>query len=285
MANIKDTKRRIGSVKNTQKITRAMKLVSAAKYSKANQAVLNARPYGDAFDAMVQRLVSATENYDASLLKKKEVKRMLFVMIGTDRGLCGGLNSNFAKACGKFLDQQKKDGIKVDLILMGKRSQLFGKKRSEEVVLSEEKILEKPSYARAKKLAEDLSKWFVNDKYDQVTLGYSKFINAMTQEPVTAQLLPIHLEKAENEAPSNFIFEPSAQAFLDEMLDKKIASQLFRTFLEGAASEHAARMTAMDSATTNAEEVIKRLTLQYNRARQAAITTELIEITSGAEAL
>ena len=284
MANLKDTKRRIGSVKNTQKITRAMKLVSAAKYARANQAAVKARPYGDTFDQMVRRLASSSEG-ESPLLLVREEKKVLLIIVSTDRGLCGGLNTFLFKRATQFLDEKRDLGVTADLVLWGRRAGLFGKKRKEKKISSEEKVLERPSFEFAAKAAKGFAGEFEKAGYDRVYVAYSKFVNALTQEATVEQILPVTLPVDAVVEKREFIFEPEQKALLESLLSKQIGSRLFRIFLEGAASEHAARMTAMDSATNNADEVIKRLTLQYNRARQAAITTELIEITSGADAL
>jgi F-type H+-transporting ATPase subunit gamma len=284
MSNLKDTKRRIGSVKNTQKITRAMKLVSAAKYARANQAAIKARPYGDTFDQMVRRLASASDG-ESPLLTQRDEKKVLLIVIATDRGLCGSLNTFLFKRCGQFLDEKKEQGVATELVLWGRRAGFFGKKRKEKKIASEEKVLEKPSFEFAAKAAKGFATEFENAGYDRVYVAYSKFVNALTQEATVEQILPVMVTDDKLVEKREFIFEPEQQALLDSLLSKQLGSKLFRIFLEGAASEHAARMTAMDNATNNADEVIKRLTLQYNRARQAAITTELIEITSGADAL
>jgi F-type H+-transporting ATPase subunit gamma len=284
MSNLKDTKRRIGSVKNTQKITRAMKLVSAAKYARANQAALKARPYGDTFDQMVRRLASASDG-ESPLLKLREEKKALLIVIATDRGLCGSLNTFLFKRCSQFLDEKRAEGVESELVLWGRRAGLFGKKRKEKKVATEEKVLEKPSFEFAATAAKGFAAQFENSGYDRVYVAFSKFVNAMTQVATIEQILPVKLTEDKALEKREFIFEPEQKALLESLLSKQLGSKLYRIFLEGAASEHAARMTAMDNATNNADEVIKRLTLQYNRARQAAITTELIEITSGAEAL
>lgn len=284
MSNLKDTKRRIGSVKNTQKITRAMKLVSAAKYARANQAATKARPYGDTFDQMVKRLAAATE-CKSPLLEQRAEKKALFVVIATDRGLCGSLNTFLFKRCSQFLDEKMAAGVAVDLVLWGRRAGLFGKRRKERKISAEEKVLEKPSFDFAAKAARDFAEQFKSAEYDRVYVGYSRFVNALTQEGTVEQILPVSVADGESRDSRQFLYEPDRDLLLDSLLSRQLGSKLFRIFLDGSASEHAARMTAMDNATNNANEVIKRLTLQYNRARQAAITTELIEITSGAEAL
>ncbi len=284
MPSMKDTKRRIVSVKNTQKITRAMKLVSAAKYARANQAAINSRPYGESFERMVARL-SEGAAFDAPLLKKRPEKTSILVITATDRGLCGGLNSNLLKSCSEFLNDKKSQGVSVKLSLWGKRAVLFGQKRDEEIIDKREKILEKPSYDFALKSAKTFSNSFVDAEIDRLYIAYPKFVNALSQEPTIDCILPAGVQSKEEPTEEDFILEPSKEALLNSLLTKQIANRIFRFFLEGSASEHAARMTAMDNASNNADEVIKRLTLEYNRARQAAITKELIEITSGADAL
>jgi len=301
MPSLKDTKRRIVSVKNTQKITHAMKLVSAAKFSRANQAVIAARPYGKALDEMVARLSTmAGDSFESPLVRSSSVeKKILVVIVASDRGLCGSLNTNLFKNVGRFIKEKKAAGVEVSIATWGKRAALFARKTAMKVLNDREKVLEKPNYTVARKASEDLVQLFVGDGtsasgFDRVYLAFVEFKSALSQSPVVRQLLPVGAAPADatkSEAPaqgsggSNVIVEPGLADMLPQLLKKQVASLVFRAFLEGAASEHGARMTAMDSATKNAKEVIRKLTLQYNRARQAAITKELIEITSGAEAL
>lgn len=291
MPSLKDTKRRIVSVKNTQKITRAMKLVSSAKYARANRAIVNAGPYELAFKKMISTLISEEEGpLSSPLLEQNPEKNILVIIVSSDRGLCGGLNSNLFKVCSSFLKEKHAQGINCELGLWGKRAIMFGQKLSLNIQFQQEKALEHPTFTFASKNAASFCEWFEQKKFDRVFVLYSKFKNAMTQTPTVEQILPVQLE--ENEATtgkglsdSDFIFEPSRSSILNSAVAKKVASSIYQALLNGAASEHAARMTAMDNATNNAEEVIRSLTLEYNRARQAAITKELIEITSGAEAL
>ncbi|MFK7823794.1 MAG: ATP synthase F1 subunit gamma [Oligoflexales bacterium] len=293
MPSLKDTKRRIVSVKNTQKITRAMKLVSSAKYARANRAIVNAGPYEQSFKKMIQVLIEGEEGKLTSpLLEQSPEKRALVVVVSSDRGLCGGLNSNLFKACNRLLKEKQEQGIECELGLWGKRAVMFGQKISLNSQFRLEKVLENPSFSFANKSAANFCTWFEQKKFDRIFVVYSKFKNAMTQVPTVDQLLPVQLDDKTSkqidvqESPhSDFIFEPTKVSILESAVAKKVASSLYHILLNGAASEHAARMTAMDSATNNAEEVIRSLTLEYNRARQAAITKELIEITSGAEAL
>jgi F-type H+-transporting ATPase subunit gamma len=293
MPSLKDIRRRIGSVKNTQKITRAMKLVAAAKFARANAAVVAARPYGAAFQAMVERLVAAAGgSVPSPLLNEREEHKILLVLLSTDRGFCGGLNSNLFKQAVQFINAKRRDGVQVDLMPWGRRARQFSAKLSYEVQDPREKVLDKPSYGLAKELAADLVHRFEHEGYDRVYLGFVEFKSAMSQVPKFAQVLPVgksHSGRSHKEPEIAFgpgiLVEPSIQEVLEQVLKREVAGLIFRAMLEGAASEHGARMTAMDSATNNANEVLRRMKIQYNRARQAAITKELIEITSGAQAL
>jgi F-type H+-transporting ATPase subunit gamma len=290
MANLKDIKRRIGSVKNTQKITHAMKLVSAAKFARANQAVVGARPYGKAFEEMVGRVVAvAGENAATPLTTPRgQFKKTLMVLVSTDRGLCGGLNSNLFKYANKFVKEQASKGQTVEVIAWGRRAISFAKKMKWTVLFEREKVTDKPRYDGAKSLAKDVVNSFLSGNFDTVQVVFVEFKSAMTQIPSSKQLLPIDPTSKvgnANDSAEDIILEPAATEFLASLIRKQVEGSIFRVLLEATASEHGARMTAMDSATKNAKEVTRKLTLQYNRGRQAAITRELIEITSGAEAL
>jgi len=285
MANLKDIRRRIGSVKSTQKITRAMKLVSAAKFARANAAVVAARPYGKAFDDMVARLIAAAgDDVDSPFLTEKPEKKALVVVLATDRGFCGGMNSNLFKATLNFVAEKRKSGVEVDFVTWGKRARMFQEKMKYKSVASREKVLEKPNYLVARELSEELGKHYQEQGYDRVYVAFVEFQSAMSQAPKVKQVLPVQRAKAEA-VDQNLIIEPSVKELLPGLLKRQLASVIFRALLEGSASEHGARMTAMDSATNNANEVLREMKIEYNRARQAAITKELIEITSGAQAL
>jgi len=290
MANLKDIRRRIVSVKNTQKITRAMKLVAAAKFARANAAVVSSRPYGEAFDQMVANLVAACgEDFQSPLVEDRGDKNTLVAVLSTDRGFCGGLNANLFKSTTKFVKAKESKGSFVKTIAWGRRAGLVYKGRGAGHLETVEKVLEKVTYESAKKLADELIEKYINGDCDRVYISYMKFQSAMAQVPKQLQLLPIGnivAEGASSEVNSvNMLIEPSAAEVLASLLKKVVASAIFRAMLEGSASEQGARMTAMESATNNADEVIRKLTIEYNRARQAAITNELIEITSGASAL
>ncbi len=290
MANLKDIKRRIQSVKSTQKITNAMKLVSAAKFARANHAVENARPYAKAFEQMVQRLIAAQgeQSLQSPLLKERVEGRVLLVIFATDRGLCGGLNSNLFKKVQGFIANKREEGIVVDLQPLGRRAISFARKTGLKAVQGTERILERPNIELARQLATPLISDFTAQNYDSVYVAYPEFKSALEQNPMVEKLLPVAIDQSGDEpveAAADLIVEPVIEEFVDDLLERRILGSIYNILLNGSASEHGARMTAMDSATNNAKEVIRKLTLEYNRARQAAITTELTEIISGAEAL
>jgi len=287
MANLKDIKRRIGSVKSTQKITNAMKLVSAAKFARASQAVNSARPYAKALDHMVEKLMMGQTDLQSPLLRQGEEKKSLVLVLATDRGLCGGLNSNIFKAVSGFMKEKTQAGVSVDVYACGRRAISFARRTNLTLVGREERVLEKVSVEVARRIVRELEKRFTSGTYDRVYIIFPFFTSALDQSPVVEQLLPVRVKRSlEGESSRSFaIVEPELDQMLDKLLERKLVSYVLASLLSGTASEHAARMTAMDSATNNAKEVIRKLTLQYNRARQAAITKELIEIISGAEAL
>ena len=299
MPSQKLIKRRIASVKNTQKITRAMKLVSVAKFARANTAVSGARPYARAFNRLVRRLLNSSNADIASPFFKqpgehKSESKVLIVVLSTDRGLCGGLNTNLFKKTSSWIKEKKAAGIDVSVFAWGRKIQMFARKQDYKVVDKKEKVLDKPNYEKAKALALPLIEYYLNGEYDAIYLSYMEFRSAMSQSPTVIKLLPIEADddgssaaekSKEEDLKIDYIIEPNFTDLIHHMLEKRMVGTVLRCLLEGAASEHGARMTAMDSATKNASEVIRKITLQYNRARQAAITKELVEITSGAEAL
>lgn len=290
MASLKDIKRRIVSVKNTQKITNTMKLVSAAKFSRSNQAVIAARPYTKAFTRMVERFAaSSTDSVDHPLMRQSPESKDLLVLIATDRGLCGSLNTNLFKLAARWIEEKKTAGIPVDVLCYGRRAALYAKKKKYNVIGLRELALDKPDYKRASDYSQELIEAFTQKGYSRVYVAYVEFKSAMTQMPKVDQLLPFgvssSLQGEDVQRARNMIIEPSRALMIDGLLRRSITGRIFNYLLEGQASEHGSRMTAMDSATKNAKEVIRKLSLQYNRGRQAAITKELIEITSGADAL
>ncbi len=294
MPSLKDTKRRIGSVKNTQKITQAMKLVSAAKFARANHAVVNARPYAAHFQELLKVLLDQANLKNLgnkklqALTESVKTNKELLIIVSSDRGLCGSLNSALFKNVVKFVTAKKTENKEIDIACWGKRASLFARKLNCQIIKEKEKVSDRPDHKRAILLAADLVEVFSKGSYESVSVAYVEFKSAMTQTPKIQQLLPISFEETQTEKslPSGDILtEPDLLTLLVAVLERLAAVKILKFLLESYASEQGARMSAMDSATKNAKEVIRKLTLQYNRARQAAITKELIEITSGAEAL
>lgn len=288
MPSLKDIKRRIKSVKNTQQITKAMKMVSAAKLKKAQDEITAARPYAEKMLGLISSLASKTSPESHPLLASSGNNGNIgLILITSDRGLCGSFNTVLLKTAERFL-REKADSI-VHLYLIGKRGMEHFKRRQMNMISSRPLGSGRPSYSSAVEIARQVIGMYLKDELDEVHIVYSQFKSALTQTPVAQKLLPIAAPKAEEEAKEEvqveFIFEPSPEAVLSSLLPKYVEVQAFRALLESSASEHGARMTSMDSASRNAADMISGLTLKYNRVRQAAITKELMEIIGGAEAL
>ncbi len=284
MPNLKDIKRRITSVTNTQQITRAMKLVAAAKLRRAQDAVTAARPYAEKVMEVMESLSMRVDPQAHPMLTRREVKNILILVMSGDKGLCGPFNSNVFKAAVEILDENEDKGISI--IVVGKKGVDFFRRRPYAVVDQFLEYGKNLDISLAQKIAEAVATMFMEEKVDQVYMVYNKFKNVVVQEPQTVSLLPTALPSVEEEErPVDYEYEPSAEVALNEMLKRYMENQIFQALLESAASENGARMTSMDAATKNAKEMIESLTLIYNRARQAAITTELIEVVTGADAL
>ena len=290
MANLKEIKTRIGGVKKTRQITSAMKLVSGAKMSRAVAAATAAQPYQEQLAGVLQRVGSAAgESLDNPLLRAHEsVQRVLIAVLTTDRGLCGGFNNQLLRQVVAKRSELESQGIEVEIVAFGRKAQDF--LRNRKVPVADAVI----NYGRTDKmdlvrpLAEKGEVGFVDGTYDEVWLAFNHYVNTITQEPTFQKVLPLAVDTDEASASDDqleFSFEPSATALLDALLPLYLRTLVLQAFLETEAGEHAARMTAMDNATRNASDIISALTLEYNRARQAAITTQIIEIVSGAEAL
>lgn len=287
MPSLKDIKRRIKSVKSTQQITKAMKMVSAAKLKKAQDEITAARPYAEKLVALITSLASKTAPESHPLLAPREGTKAGLILITSDRGLCGSFNTVLLRNAERFVKERAEADI--SLYLVGKRASEYFKKRQINTINASNFGSGRPGYATAAKIAQEMTSLYLNGELDEVHVIYSEFKSALAQRPVAQKLLPISTPK-EEEAPKDevqieFIFEPSPDEVLSTLLPKYIEVQVFRALLESSASEHGARMTAMDSASKNASEMISGLTLKYNRLRQAAITKELMEIIGGAEAL
>jgi len=289
MASLKDIKKRIGTVKNTQQITKAMKMVSAAKLRRAQDAVIAARPYADKMADVLSSLALREDGDSHALLAERDKGKALVVLITGDRGLCGGFNTNISKTAERFIREKTEDFESYELLIVGRKGNDYLKRRAGmEIVKVHENLVGtgQVSYPIGALLGQEVINLYRDGDYDGVFLVYNAFQSAMTQVQTVTQLLPIVPKEVEEGAQvSDYIYEPNATEVLEEILPKHIEVQIFRSLLESAASEHGARMTAMDSASKNASEMIGKLTLQYNRARQASITKELLEIISGAESI
>jgi F-type H+-transporting ATPase subunit gamma len=286
MASLKDIKRRIGSVRNTQKITKAMKMVAAAKLRRAQEAVEASRPYSARMLEVMKGIALRTSPEASPLLRRREVANALVIVYSGDKGLCGPFNSAILKTTQKILSENEGKGI--SMAILGKKGRDFFKRRPVVITETIVDLGRQNPYSVAERVADLAIAAYAGGKVDMVYLVYNKFKNVVVQVPQTVQLLPIETRLAEEEgrhALAEYEYEPSAEDILEEILRRYVMSQLHQALLESLASENGARMTAMDAATKNATEMIDALTLQYNKARQAAITTELIEVVTGADAL
>jgi F-type H+-transporting ATPase subunit gamma len=286
MSNLRDIKRRIKSVKNTQQITKAMKMVSAAKLRRAQENIVAARPYAEKMQEMIASISSklpAEESHP--LFTAKEEGKIEVVVITSDRGLCGGFNSGLIRLAENFIDEHSDREIIFNFI--GKRGGEYFKRRDINIGKSIPIGNKAPGYELASVVARDIIASYKQeeDGTNEVYAIYSEFQSALVQHPTVQKILPMEPPEGEAEEQSELIFEPDPKEVLDSLLPKYVEGQIFRSLLESAASEHGARMTSMDSASKNASSMIDSLTLQYNRVRQAAITKELMEIISGSEAL
>ena len=291
MPNLKDLKNRIESVKNTRKITKAMQMVAAAKLRRAQDAAEASRPYSERFNAVLASLAASVGNSEnAPILLRgtgKQAVHLLIVMTA-ERGLCGGFNSNIAKLARSHAAKLKEDGNQVKILTVGKKGRDalkrdLGDYFVEHVDLSEFKSIK---YVNAQAIAKALLARFDNNEFDVATIFYSKFVNVVSQIPTEQQIIPAIFEDQSLASDTAvYDYEPDEETILADLLPRGVATQIFAALLENGASEQGARMSAMDNATRNAGDMIEKLTIEFNRSRQAVITNELIEIISGAEAL
>jgi F-type H+-transporting ATPase subunit gamma len=287
MPSLKSIKKRIGSVKNTRQITKAMKMVSAAKLRRAQENVVAARPYATKLAEVLGRLAGSVSADCSPLLQMREgASKALLVVVTSDRGLCGGFNANLCKAADRFIKAHKSDYSELKIMTLGRKGYDYLKNRHG-VWKNHVNIQSNLTFQTAVLLAQEIVEGYLAEEYDVVHVVYNEFRSVMSQEITFTQLLPVTPPVSENEevVPREYIYEPGQAELLAELLPKHIEVQVFKTLLESVAGEHGARMTAMDSASKNATEMIGKLTLIYNRARQAAITKELMEIISGAESV
>ena len=294
MPSLDDLKKRIKSVKSTQKITKAMKMVAAAKLRKAQEKAESGRPYSEKMNKIIMNLVN--DNSDKSSLPKLMTQdnndnTHLFVIVTSDRGLCGGFNTNICKLAKLKIKSSKEQNKNIKIITVGLKAQDQFKRDFEKSIIKSInfKGIKEVTFNEAEQVSKIILQLFNEKKLDKAYLFYNKFKNVITQIPTVEQIIPIKLldknESLKNEESSLYEFEPEKNEILEEMLPKNLSTQIFKAFLENGASEQGSRMTAMDNATRNAGDLVDKLTINYNRSRQASITKELIEIISGAESL
>jgi F-type H+-transporting ATPase subunit gamma len=293
MASLRDIRKRIRSVKNTRQITKAMKMVSAAKLRKAQDAILAARPYATMLDQIIADLSarSGDESLSHPLLVARPVRKVELLLLTSDRGLAGGFNSNVIRRANRFL-YENTALERIQLATVGRKGNDFFRNRGQAIRKDFGGLYQRLNYRAAADVAEELVASYLNGEVDAVHIVYNEFVTAITQKVTVAQLLPLQTLGAAGQAPAegatamvDFKYEPDRQAVLDRLVPQAVNIKLYRALLESVASEHGARMSAMENATSNASDMIGSLTLTYNRTRQAVITKELMEIVSGAEAL
>jgi F-type H+-transporting ATPase subunit gamma len=287
MATLKVIRKRIGSVRNTQQITKAMKMVSAAKLRRAQEAAVQARPYAEKMTELLRNVAARVSSEAHPLLTPREEKKVQLVLFTSDRGLCGGYNTNLIRAAESFIRQQAGDR-EIELTLVGRKGGDYFRRRGAKIVDRYIDILSKAADELAGEIAQKLISRFVGGEVDGVYILYSRFRSALSQVPTLEKLLPVALaesKEAQVQQQTEYLYEPGVEQLLASLLPRITGVAVQRALLEATASEHGARMTAMESATGNASKMIGSLTLQMNRARQASITRELLEIVGTAEAL
>ncbi|MFQ3340414.1 MAG: F-type H+-transporting ATPase subunit gamma [Flavobacteriaceae bacterium] len=284
MANLKEIRNRIVSVSSTMQITLAMKMVSAAKLKKAQDAITSMRPYSDKLTELIQNLSgSISGDTPNPFTQERPVKKILLLAITSNRGLCGGFNSNIIKAVTQYVNVHANEA--VSLMTLGKKGHDILSK-TQTITTNDNSIFDDLSYVNSSSIAQGFMDSFAAKEYDKVVVIYNRFKNAATQIVTTETVLPIVAEKTKSDnASADYIFEPTQEEIVNELLPKSIKTQLFKALRDSFASEHGARMTAMHKATDNATEMRDQLKLTYNKARQASITNEILEIVGGAEAL
>lgn len=291
MASLKDIRLRINSVKNTQQITRAMKMVSAAKLRRAQENIVNLRPYAQGIFSVIADIASTHRVSHPLLSPSPDPKKILLVVITSDRGLCGAFNTSVNRYAEQFYKENKDNYEQMDFLFVGRKTVDYFKSRKIQAIDTITNLAKDISYELAARVADRLMVSYSSGNYDEIRLIYNEFKSAISQEMVVETLLPVDLghsklgDQTESRFSKDLIFEPKPEVIIEELLQRHFAVQVYRCMSESVAAEHAARMTAMENATNNAKDMIDNLTLTYNKLRQASITTELIEITSGAEAL
>lgn len=293
MANLRDIRNRISSIENMQQITKAMKMVAAAKLRKAQQRRTATRPYAKKMQSVVERLVSGTDAENILLRTPEEVNTILMIVVGSDRGLCGGFNNNLFKVVEKNISDKYssyQESGNLHLITIGRKAGVYFKKRNYNIIDSHPGFFDRLNYEESSEVMSFATRNFADKKYDKVLIAFNEFKTVISQNRLIEEVLPIQAENLESEADSSaeitdYIYEPDANTILDDILPVHLNMRLWSSVLESNAAEQGARMAAMDNATENAKDLERELRLKYNQARQSAITTEISEIVSGAQAL
>jgi len=286
MLSLKALRRRIASIRSTQQITRAMKMVAAARLRRAQERIIEARPFADKMREVLQSLSLRTDPEVHPLLARREMKRVELVVITTDRGLCGSFNQNVFRRVERFFRENRPLHEEISLTLVGRKGLEYFRRRGASIIRDYVNRFRDIDYEAAATIGRDVIEDYTSEAVDGVFLVYNEFRSPLVQRIMIKELLPIEPIEAEPDYyPVEYIYEPSADAILSELLPRYVEVQIYRALLESVAGEHGARMMAMDAATENAQDMIERLTLMYNKARQSAITKEMLEIVAGAEAL
>jgi F-type H+-transporting ATPase subunit gamma len=287
MATLRDIRRRINSVKSTQQITKAMKMVAAAKLRRAQQRIVESRPYAYKLQEVIGSLALRTPPEQHPLLARRDTGRKALVVIAADKGLCGAFNANILRRAFEYLRKAEEAEVHISLWVVGRKARDFFRRRHVERKGEWINIFDRLAYEHAAEIGSQLATGYIDNELDEVQLLYNEFKSAGVQRLVMEQLLPITplAVKADALQPADYIFEPSPDTILSALLPRHVEVQVYRALMESAAAEQGARMTAMEAATKNASEMIERLTLVYNKARQERITKELMDIVGGAEAL
>jgi F-type H+-transporting ATPase subunit gamma len=291
MANLKEVRNRIASVSSTQQITKAMKMVSAAKLKRATNAIVQLRPYANKLKELLSNLSASLEDGSSPFLADRIPTKVLIVTVSSNRGLAGAFNANVIKTANNLIAEKYSEQLKagnVSIVSIGKKTQEYYQRRKYNVIGNNSDVYNELNFANVSLITESIMQGFLKGDYDRVELVYNQFKNAAVQYLIAEQLLPVPKLEVKPEAKTaqvDYILEPSQEEIVEQLIPKNIKIQLYRAVLDSNASEHGARMTAMDKATENAGDLLKALKLAYNQARQAAITTELTEIVSGAAAL
>jgi F-type H+-transporting ATPase subunit gamma len=281
MANLNDIKRRIESVKSTKQITNAMKMVAASKLRRAQDRIVAARPYANYIDLMLRTLKMKNRTTQHPLLTQGNNEKEVLVIVTADKGLCGSFNSNIIKAAKNYITENPE----TDIICLGRKAEEQVKKMSDRIIKSYIGLFNEMKFTESREIADLLLDLYLNQGYGKIKVLYNEFKSAIQQNLIFKQILPIETNESDIVAGIDFLYEPDEDSIIDELGKKFIDVDIWRIMLESSAAEQGARMTAMESATDNANDLISSLTLQYNRERQAVITTEIIEISSGASAI